>query len=45
MLRIVVGRMAQVLTSSQRCDPTVAKRTGYVYQHPQLEEALRSVLS
>lgn len=44
MLRIVVGKFARTLTSSQRCDPAVAKRTNYGFRWPTLEGALRQVL-
>ena len=45
MLRVVVGKMAEVLLGSQRCDPTVAKRTGYAFRYPTLEGALRQIFA
>lgn len=43
-LRVALGQRAQAVLSSQRVEPEVALSTGYVYRHPQVEEALRSIL-
>ncbi|MBI2932644.1 MAG: TIGR01777 family protein [Planctomycetes bacterium] len=44
-LRLRFGELAEVLVSSQRCDPVVAKRSGYSFRYPDLESALRQILS
>jgi len=44
-LRIAFGEMSEILTSSQRVSPRVAQRSGYVFQHGDLDEALRAVLA
>ncbi len=43
-LRIIVGKFAEALLASQRCDPAVAKKTGYGFKFPTLEGALRDIL-
>jgi hypothetical protein len=43
-LRLVVGEMADILLTGQRAVPAVATSTGYVFEHPSLEPALRAVL-
>lgn len=43
-LRLQYGEMASVLMDSQRVLPKVALATGYQFDHPQLEEALRHIL-
>jgi len=45
MLRVIKGKFAEVIAGSQRCDPVVAKQTGYGFRHPTLEGALRQILS
>ena len=44
-LRVAFGEMSEVLTGSQRVFPRVAQRTGYAFQHPDLEAALQAVLA
>ncbi len=45
MVRLVFGEMGQaLLLSSQRVDPAVLKSSGYRFQHPDLQAALRAVL-
>lgn len=41
-LRLALGEFADVLLGSQRVVPTAAQRTGYVFQHPDLADALRA---
>ncbi len=43
-LRLRYGEMASVLTDSQKVLPKVALATGYQFEHPELEEALRHIL-
>ena len=45
-LRIALGREAanETVLTSQRADPTVLKRTGFGFQDPELEPALRKLL-
>jgi uncharacterized protein (TIGR01777 family) len=43
-LRIVFGELSDMLFESQRVVPRVAQRTGYRFEHPQLEGALRAAL-
>ncbi len=44
-LRIAFGEMSEILTASQRALPRVAERTGYVFEHTQLDEALAAVMA
>jgi hypothetical protein len=44
VLRIVLGGFSTELLSSKRVLPKVAEDTGYRFQHPELEAALRHVL-
>jgi uncharacterized protein (TIGR01777 family) len=44
-LRLVVGEFAEVLLASQRVVPHVAETTGYKFEHPDLQGALREILS
>lgn len=44
-LRLKFGRVAQVLTASQRCLPQAAERTGFSWQHAEIGEALSSLLA
>lgn len=43
-VRAVLGEMSEVLLGSQRVVPEAAQRTRYVFRHPELAEALASVL-
>jgi len=43
-LRLALGEMAQVVVSGQRALPRRAQELGYEFEHPQLDEALRSTL-
>jgi hypothetical protein len=43
-LKAVYGEMAEMLLASQRVEPVVAQKAGYRFLHPDLDEALRSVL-
>ena len=43
-VRALYGRMAQVVTEGQRAVPDQARRLGYGFRHPDLDEALRSAL-
>ncbi len=42
--RLMFGKVAEVLCSSQRCRPRRTLATGYVFKHPELEPALRHIL-
>lgn len=44
MLRLLFGEMSQVLTASQRVLPTVAQRSGYVFEFSEIHGALRALL-
>jgi len=44
-LRLVAGELGETLLWSQRVVPRVALQTGYAFRYPQLEEALRAVLT
>lgn len=43
-LRAVLGEMSSVVLGSQRVVPEVAQKSRYVFRHPELAEALASVL-
>jgi uncharacterized protein (TIGR01777 family) len=44
-LRLVFGEFAQVLFASQRVIPKVALETGFVFQYPEIADALRAILT
>ena len=44
-LRAMYGEMAQIVTSGARIVPAKALVLGYEFEHPELEEALRSALA
>jgi uncharacterized protein (TIGR01777 family) len=45
-LRLLLGEMAQaLLLSSQRCQPKALAAAGFVYEHQELDGALRAVLA
>ncbi|HUB09055.1 MAG TPA: TIGR01777 family oxidoreductase, partial [Myxococcales bacterium] len=44
-LRAMYGEMAQIVTTGARIVPAKALVLGYEFEHPQLEEALRSALA
>ena len=43
-LRVLYGEMAEIVTEGQRAVPKAALERGYRFQHPELDEALRSAL-
>jgi len=43
-LRVLMGEMAEVIMASQRVVPRVALDTGYKFKHPNLRQALESLL-
>ena len=43
-LRLALGELADAALTSARVLPTIAARTGYVFRHPDLRQALRHVL-
>ncbi|MGH9936937.1 MAG: DUF1731 domain-containing protein, partial [Blastocatellia bacterium] len=43
-LRVLMGEMAEVVMASQRVVPRVALDTGYKFKHPNLRQALESLL-
>jgi uncharacterized protein len=46
VVTLTLGEMGQeALLTSTRADPVKLKQTGYPFRHPEIEEALRSVLS
>lgn len=44
-LRVVLGEMAEIILASQRVLPEKALRSGYVFRHPDLSEALAEVVA
>jgi hypothetical protein len=44
-MRLLFGKVARVLASSQRCRPKRTLESAYSFAHPELEPALRSVLA
>jgi len=44
-LRLAFGELSEVLVASQRVMPTATMASGYAFRHPELAEALDSVLS
>ena len=44
-LRAALGEMSELVTASQRVLPKVAERTGYVFEHAELEAALIALLA
>jgi hypothetical protein len=44
-LRLLFGEFADVLFASQRVIPQVAIDTGFVFQYPEIAEALKEILS
>ncbi len=44
VLRTMLGEFADVLLASQRVYPVATKQAGYVFQHPELEPALRQIM-
>ncbi len=43
-MRLVFGKVAEVLAGSQRCRPARTLESGFAFRHPDLEPALRSIL-
>ena len=43
-LKLALGEFAEVLLASQRVVPRVAEQTGYVFQYPELADALQAIL-
>lgn len=43
-LKAMYGEMADIVLASQCVEPVAAKKAGYTFVHPDLEEALRSVV-
>jgi len=44
-LKTLLGEMADMLLTGQKVLPAAAERLGFVFEHPEIEEALLSVLS
>lgn len=44
-LKLLYGEMEQIVTTGQRAVPRRALELGYAFEHPQLDEALRSALA
>jgi uncharacterized protein (TIGR01777 family) len=44
-LKLIFGEMAAVVLASQRVMPEAASRAGYVFQFPELQDALRRILT
>ena len=45
LLRLVLGELAEVVTTGQRIAPRRALELGYQFRHPDLDEALRDALA
>jgi hypothetical protein len=43
--RIILGKVCEVLYGSQKCRPKRTLESGFAFQHPELEPALREILS
>jgi uncharacterized protein (TIGR01777 family) len=43
-LRLLLGKVAEVLCSSQRCRPQRTRESGFAFRHESLEPALRAIL-
>ena len=43
-VRTLYGEMAEIVTKGQRVIPRRAQELGYAFEHPDLDEALRSAL-
>jgi uncharacterized protein (TIGR01777 family) len=43
--RIILGKVCDVLFGSQKCRPKRTLESGFAFQHPELEPALRKILS
>jgi uncharacterized protein (TIGR01777 family) len=43
-IRLLYGQMAEIVTEGQRAVPRRALEAGYIYRHPDLDEALRTAL-
>ncbi len=43
--RLMLGKVYEVLYGSQRCRPKRTLETGFTFRHPELEPALREILS
>lgn len=44
-IKVMYGELAQVVLASQRVVPEMTLRAGYRFQHPELKEALRQILT
>ena len=44
-VRTLYGEMSEIVTKGQRVVPRRAQEIGYVFEHPDLDEALRSALA
>lgn len=44
-LKLLYGEMAEVVLASQRVEPVAALRAGYRFQYPDLDQALRQLLT
>lgn len=44
MLRLALGKVSDVLCSSQRCRPLRTLDSGFAFRHPELDPALREVI-
>jgi uncharacterized protein (TIGR01777 family) len=44
-MRLLFGKVTEVLVGSQKCRPRGALGSGFAFAHPQLEPALREILS
>jgi uncharacterized protein (TIGR01777 family) len=45
VLRLMLGEVAEVITGSQRCTPTVAQQAGFEFKYPDIDSALKHILS
>ncbi|HLY74127.1 MAG TPA: DUF1731 domain-containing protein, partial [Planctomycetota bacterium] len=43
-VRLLFGKVAEVLLGSQRCRPHRTLQSGFAFRHPELETALRQIL-
>ncbi len=45
MLKLMLGEVAEVVTASQRCTPAVAQKAGFEFKYPDIDTALKHILS
>jgi hypothetical protein len=44
-VKLLYGEMAEIVTTGQRAIPAKLRELGYTFRHPEIEPALKDVLS